>query len=68
MEEYKDHIFKSEEVKVEPLDWKDFKYACSNSESAGGLDVWTKKEFHMSSDEGFKLITKWMQQIEDLND
>ena len=41
MDKYENHIFKNEEENVEPLDWKDVKNACSNINSAGGLDVWT---------------------------
>ena len=68
MTKYKDYIFQEQEEQVEPLDWKDVKNACSNTNSAGGLDVWTKKEFHMIYDEGFKWITKWLQLIEDTNE
>ena len=49
MEKYKNHIFKNEEETIESLDWKDVKNVCSNINSAGGLDVWIKKEFHMIS-------------------
>ena len=30
--------------------------------------MWTRKEFHMISDDGFKWITKWTQKIEDTNE
>ena len=43
MEKYKKHIFRNEEEKIEPLDWKDVKNACSNTNPAGGLDVWPTK-------------------------
>ena len=65
MNKYDKYILKSEETSVEALDWKDVKVACQNSETAGGLDILTKKELHMPSDEGFKWITKWMQRVED---
>ena len=65
MSKYRKYVFKGEETKIESLDWNDAKSACSNSETADGLDIWTKKALRMLSDEGFKWITKWMQQIED---
>ena len=65
MDKYDKYIFRSEETKVEALGWNDVKIACTNGESSGGLDIWTNKELHMLSDEAFKWITKWMQQIED---
>ena len=68
MAKCKEHMFKGKEEQVEPLDWRDVKNGCSNTNSAGGLDVWTKKERHMISEDGFKWITKWMQLIEDTNE
>ena len=62
---YSKYIYKQEEEQTQPLEWRDVKFACSNTNSAGGLDVWTKKEPHMLSDEGFKWITQWLQLIED---
>ena len=50
MNKYQDYIYKQKEEHIEPLDWKDVKNACSNTNSAGGFDIWTKKELHMISD------------------
>ena len=62
------YIYNQKKEQIQPLDWRDVKFACSNTNSAGGLDVWTKKELHMIYDEGFKWITQWLQLIEDTNE
>ena len=61
---YRDYIYKGDAFPIEDLDWKNVKAACSNVESAGSLDTWTKKELNMLSDEASKWITKWLQSIE----
>ena len=68
MVKYRKYIYNQNEEQIQPLDWRDVKFACNNTNSAGGLDVWTKKELHMISDEGFKWITQWLQLIEDTDE
>ena len=68
MVKYRKYIYNQNEEQIQPLDWRDVKFACNKTNSAEGLDVWTKKELHMISDEGFKWITQWLQLIEDTNE
>ena len=65
MGKYDNYIYTVEEFKVEPLRWEEVKTAItSNLETAGGLDVWRKKELAWISDEAITWITAWLSMIE----
>ena len=62
---YSKHIFRQKEFEVKSIDWKDVKAACMvRLDSAGGLDVWTRRELAWVSDKGFQWLARWLRKVE----
>ena len=63
---YDEHIYTAGEYQVGPLKWEDIKQECArNSKSAGGLDIWTKRELSWLSDSAYKWLTRWLMMVEE---
>ena len=64
---YDRHVHKAPRFHVQQLKWQDIKRECmKDTDFAGGLDVWKKRELYWVSDEAFKWLAQWMNKVEDL--
>ena len=62
---YDKHIYKGDEQNIAPFCWQDLKRECtSQTDTAGGLDGWTKNDLYWTSDLGFRWLAQWYQALE----